>query len=253
MAVNLATLDQSLVMIATRTKQLGTAFNHLRKGRFGKFLQTLHTPPLPKHRVRPPLKERAASTWLEYTFGWKPLVSDIYSACDVLQSEFDLIRQSGAATFSDSGASRGSYHLHKWERTVKVKSSAAIKVTNPNVALANQLGLLNPAAVVWDIIPFSFVIDWFVKVNQFVSTLNDMAGFAFVDPVTSTKRKAIATVEQRYGAPYVFETRSGERYTRSLSVPEPVFNPTFRLPMPSLWLAVTSSALAVGIFSGKRK
>ena len=60
MAVNLATLDQSLVMIATRTKQLGTAFSHLRKGRFGKFLHTLQASPLPKHKARPPLKERAA-------------------------------------------------------------------------------------------------------------------------------------------------------------------------------------------------
>lgn len=49
-------------------------------------------------------------------------------------------------------------------------------VTNPNSFLANQLGLLNPASVLWEITPWSFVFDYFVNVSDFLSSFTDTVG-----------------------------------------------------------------------------
>lgn len=39
-------------------------------------------------------------------------------------------------------------------------------------SLASSLGLNNPAGIVWEAIPFSFVVDWIVPVGDFIENLN---------------------------------------------------------------------------------
>jgi hypothetical protein len=60
--------------------------------------------------------------------------------------------------------------------------SATVQVTNPNMFLANQLGFLNPALVAWELVPFSFVVDWFVNVGAVISSMTDFMGCTLKDP-----------------------------------------------------------------------
>lgn len=251
MAVNLAQLNQSLEMIAGRAKQLTTAYRHLRRGNILAFARTLKLQPYKRHLRDTNWRNNVSGTWLEYTFGWSPLISDMYNAADVLQSEFAQLEPAhGVGVDRRIIVHDRTYEKVTVMKRYKVICTANIRVDNPNLALANQLGLVNPAAVVWDIIPFSFVIDWFLKINQYVNTLNDMAGFSFVNPSTTR----IITAEVDVYSKWFRDTGSsgGRRVMRDHGIPPPTFNPKFQLPMPSLWLAATSTSLLYQVFGGRK-
>lgn len=124
--------------------------------------------------------EVASDLWLEFHFGWVPLVKDIGAAIDVLQKPFNPVAAKGrgkATATSGSKPSPLSYGVsdtHKW--TSRVQLIAEVHVSNPNLYLANQLGLVNPAIVVWELVPFSFVVDWFTNVSSFLSQCTEFMG-----------------------------------------------------------------------------
>lgn len=258
MGVNLAQLNQSLDMIATRSKQLYGAWRRLRVFDLPGMLKILGIGTVvklsPKGDYYSPKKKRWVmkrewtsaldSTWLEFTFGWVPIVQDLYNAAEVLQREFPPVPVRSSCKRKGIFVYDRSYERVTVVKTVVCRMHAGIVVTNPNLALANNLGLLNPAAVLWDVIPWSFVIDWFAKINRFVNTINDMAGFSFTDAATT--EIITAEVDVYYKPPYVphgSRSGGGRRVKRTTSIPPAKFNPRFQLPMPSLWLAATSTAL----------
>lgn len=259
MGVNLAQLNQSLDMIASRSKQLYRAWRRLRVFDLPGMLRELGVGTIVKlspagdyysTKRRRWVRKREwtsalDSTWLEFTFGWVPLIQDLYSAANVLQGEFPPIPVRSSCKAKGVLVYDRMYERVTVHKTVVSRMHAGIVVTNPNLALANNLGLLNPVAVLWDVIPFSFVVDWFMKINKFVNTINDMAGFSYVD--ASTTEIITAEVDVYYkpfgNIPHGTRSSGGRRVQRVPSIPPAIFNPRFQLPMPSLWLAATSTAL----------
>ena len=52
------------------------------------------------------------------------------------------------------------------------------RVTNQNAYLANRVGMINPATVAWELVPFSFAIDWFLPVTSFLDSYTDQVGWS---------------------------------------------------------------------------
>lgn len=245
LGITAATANQSFAMIANRANQIRKAYAYARKGNVVGLARTLGV------KKRKSYTKDAAGLWLEYTFGWSPLVSDMYQAAGVLTDPYELSRAYGtcstelvAVNHYNTGSIRQDDSVYR----TRVVCTAGLRITNPNIALLTQLGLSNPAAVVWDVIPFSFVVDWFVKMNRFVNTWNDMAGFAYVDPVTTvTKRYTGIALYEMNRKRYVIST-SGRRRTRQLDIINKPYRPEIVLPSVNPWLAGTSLALLVQIF-----
>lgn len=128
------------------------------------------------------------SLWLEYSYGWAPAVDDIYNATQVLERDYPVsVMKAGSHRLTSSRyAEKEWYGIYYndavWDSTVKIITG--IKVNNPNLYMSNQLGLTNPATWVLEGIPFSFVIDWFSNLSQWVSQLTDFLGLDLVDPQT---------------------------------------------------------------------
>ena len=161
---------------------------------------------------------------------------------------FEVQRCFGTFTLTDFGDTnspdRGRVILQK---TTKVICTAGLRITNPNTALLTQLGLTNPLLVAWDIIPFSFVVDWFIPVSTYLKRYNDMAGFSYVDPVTTVIKEVLGTVmHPRY--PYSIAVARGRQRERTLGIVNKPVRPHFRIPTPGLWLAATSTALLLQVF-----
>lgn len=174
LGVDFAERRQSIDMIVKRTTQLIGFVRALKKGDFrtaGRHLGVDHQP----KRVRP--GKQLANNYLEYHFGWEPLVKDIYSAVDVLQGGVPPARVKGKAVRSvniDLDLNPNPHYKHFWTHSVCI--GAEVAVTNPNLWLANQLGLINPAVVAWELVPFSFVVDWFIPVGNFLQSFTTTAG-----------------------------------------------------------------------------
>lgn len=135
--------------------------------------------------------KQLGDNWLAYHFGWEPLVQDIGSAVKSLAQGFHprRVRTRAKATvisqWQDSGTDDHSgtkYHL-----TVETKCQmiCLVRATNPNANLLNELGFVNPASVLWDAVPFSFVVDWLANVGQVLSSYTDFVGVEVSDACTT--------------------------------------------------------------------
>lgn len=191
LGAGLAEARSSIAMMANRFKQLADFTRALKRGDWVAATQILAAygkPPKGWGRMPPP--KRIASGWLELWFGWVPLVGDIGNAIRVLESPIKSTRIRAQASGSISW---GSYPVGTNMRRYSVAETyyeqllADVYVSNPNLRLASQMGFINPASVAWELVPFSFVVDWFVNVGDVISSMSDFAGLTLVNPATTQK------------------------------------------------------------------
>lgn len=136
------------------------------------------------------LPGRVGNGWLEYQYGWLPLISDIYGLQELLKSKIqadDLIFQVSSAASDEFAASW--FHTEPlpdtqymlsgegFEQFVKVVYN--LKVNSSRLRAAG-MGVTNPLAVAWELVPFSFVIDWLYPIGSFLTGLSAPQGTAFV-------------------------------------------------------------------------
>lgn len=179
--------DKSLQMITKRGLQLAKAARELRQLRLADAARTLAIPDDAKRDVigRASKKHLFSGMWLEYWLGWAPMIGDIYTSIDVLQQPFptDMIEVRATDTksiqigtvqrewFVDRYINRY-YNLQSGTVKCNVGLYGEIEVLNSNLFLASQLGLTNPALTAWDLVPFSFVVNWFVPVSSFLAGMD---------------------------------------------------------------------------------
>lgn len=202
---------EAINMVVKRSKQIRDAFLALKKGRVDKALKALEVSAAVKRQKRElwakrrPKEARAkgykprqrrrwdkpkdlSSTWLEYHFGWEPMMQDIYNACKSITGaqpyELDL-----TASASRNEKARGGHDPDKWNVSYDhkwfVKMGCRVSVSNPNTFLASQLGLLNPFSVAWELVPFSFVVDWFTSVGSVLGSMTNFAGLTVTQAYTT--------------------------------------------------------------------
>lgn len=186
LAVTMAQWNEALGMIALRGGQLVRAARALRKGRFRKFTKELRVNPKRKHRnlTRKQVVNDFSGLWLEYSFGWSPLFGDIYNAADAIQQPIP----------SDKfiGRGRETYAFSNWYGMIEAfntqgrcEQGAEVFLDNPNLYLLQQMGVANPLLVAWEIIPFSFVVDWVFDVSSFLGSMSDFLGLRLENTYTT--------------------------------------------------------------------
>lgn len=188
-AENLAQIGKTRQSIIQRATQLGSFASAIRKGRFADAARVLRTP-IPSGVSN---RKAAAQNFLEFEYGWKPLFSDLVSSADALTS-FPEIRIPLYGKSTDvintlvrnrsSGPTWNNYSFTVVNGVVGVKLQTVARIVNPNLFLANQLGVID-FALPWKLIPFSFVVDWFVNVEQVISSVSDWYGVELLHPHTT--------------------------------------------------------------------
>ncbi len=130
-------------------------------------------------------------SWLEVQYGWKPLMSDVHGAITALndkERDGDAYRATVRGTVSEKSEADLviPYSDRYIEYRVKLKRSAGFKVRldyvleNPLLATLSQLGITNPLELVWELVPYSFVVDWFIPVGGYLSSLDAALGWTFI-------------------------------------------------------------------------
>jgi hypothetical protein len=242
---DLATLSQIMKLIKN---PMGTILNEMKRmrdtGNFRKYMW--HTG---KSLQRAGLVDPIAKQYLTYVYGWKPLMQDIFGIIEMAKEKGSnpLLLHSRATARSQSGLKSGFYNNITWgARTtltsgtedVRVNTSLWARVDPQYAALRalNQLGLLNPLSLAWELVSWSFVIDWIVPIGPVLQAFTAPAGLIFVDGTTSVRSKAQAQLthhnysfvsghsldESQYGE----ATLHYDGYTRSV-------HRTW--PMPKFW------------------
>lgn len=171
---------ESLRMITQRANTLHNAFAALRKGNVRRMAKALAVKPKKKHlRMRPKQVTRQASAlWLEYHFGWSPFLSDMYDAALFLSRGWSVAnRYKAGASSSEFRRSASFLTIDEASNRYYVCQGTDAIVSNPNKALVNRLGLANPLHTAWDLVPFSFMVDWVVDIGSFLGAFNCFYGY----------------------------------------------------------------------------
>lgn len=169
LGASLGEAKQTLGMLAQYVIPLAKALAAAKRGDIGRARYHLGL------RGDSRFNRRAISNrWFEYWYGWKPLINDIYSTqelyLEALKGPIEDLVAYGHGSFDNStefdyGGSRQSF---RWNG--KARTMLQAKIENPTWFYLNQLGVINPASVAWELVPFSFLVDWFVPIGAVLET-----------------------------------------------------------------------------------
>jgi len=184
MAVTLAERRQALEMVSARSIQLLRFTRAVKQFRFGDAANILGIGGPPSN-----LRKRGrdfGSNWLEFHFGWSPLIGDIGNSMQLLcrgLPPFRIRSRASVQTEFRELIGSGFTTTRRFNRvTARWTIGADVQVSNPNTLLLNQLGFVNPVTIAWELVPFSFVLDWFVNVNDVLGSFTDFWGVSLHRP-----------------------------------------------------------------------
>lgn len=125
----------------------------------------------------------AAGLTLEWNFAIKPSIDDVYSAIEILQSPVKdvSVRARSTVPYAQTQKSTGANKGYVVSARVSAEYGCKVAVSNPNLHLADAMGLINPAQIAWQLLPGSFLIDWFIPVEQFLGMATDFCGLTLKD------------------------------------------------------------------------
>lgn len=279
-------MKSTVGLVAQTATRLATSFSHLKNGKWAKAFGEL----IPEKRVfvghhrnasyRQQMvtqrkfaavvaKDRkrssanrldfAASTWLELEFGWKPMLDDIHAIAETAANHLhapkpDLIRLGGFHE-GKCGITTGS-EVPKVSQSRGVTSTNVVAhytVDSQNLFNLNKWGLVNPAAIGWATLPFSFVVDWFSPVSHYLESFSHDAGLKEIGSSVSIKYHVVGRAwyedEEAYNCSGTLDVKSFTRDTSGI--------PSFPLPevnfstMLEPWKITTSLALLRSVFFSK--
>lgn len=79
------------------------------------------------------------------------------------------------------------------------------ELSNSSWHAASQLDLVNPLSLGWELVPFSFVLDWFIPVGNMLEALTAHAGLVFVGghySYVTRGRKRFDAIPYWWGTPW---------------------------------------------------
>lgn len=170
MAATFAERQRTIDMIANRSMQAYYSLRALKRGDLSKAIRIING-------GREPLSKKAAALHLEWAYGWAPLVGDISTICS------KELPPNPEVLISESVTRRINYNYSdmKTEGTHRSTCSFIARLDSPLVASAEKLGLINPALVAWELVPFSFVVDWFLPIGNYLDSLTTFSGYTIMD------------------------------------------------------------------------
>lgn len=144
----------------------------------------------------------AAQCWLEARLGWRPFLMEL----DALREELEF------GKFDERYTARGSS-----ARTVSSTSSGVQNIGGMNIDITNAVesnysvraGVLYQGEctipqrmgfswesipiTAWELIPFSFVVDWFINMGDFIQAMTPKIGVKHLAAWTTVRRSCLST------------------------------------------------------------
>jgi hypothetical protein len=145
-----------------------------------------------RKKMHPSKTKTLANNWLELQYGWKPLLMDIHGSIRsiaALMAKDENIRTVSASSKNVTKVVQLlSEPLHGYQAGSRTYSRQNIcrigvryKVDSHLTTFLAQTGFTNLPNLAWEVLPFSFVMDWFLPIGPWLSTLSAWDGLAFVD------------------------------------------------------------------------
>lgn len=177
-----------------------------------------------------------ANYWLELQYGWKPLLSDVHSAVTNLMGKNndrgrihvtagsqDRFYESREIPDSTLGINVFIERVLKGVTNVKVRLDYE-QDDNPTLRTLAQTGLANPIDLAWELLPFSFVVDWFIPIGDYFNCLDATLGWQFLGGTQSIMQRmnvragAARSIDPAFFGPVFTTGKKGSYFNMSRSV-----------------------------------
>lgn len=169
LAVNVAQSKQLVDMVVGNLGKLGRAALALRRGDFATAARQLGASPRPS-RLKP---NDIGGRWLELQYGWLPTLSDTWQASKAYEKltkwerSHTVSASAGATVVVQDSADEQFYSA----LTLNKQRVRWVYELSEVLSASRSLGLLDPLSVAWEILPYSFVVDWFIPIGTFIDNL----------------------------------------------------------------------------------
>lgn len=251
---------EAIGMIFDSARRIYGALHAFRRGHidYAARILTQGTDRAPLHLLHKDGVRRAtASNWLELQYGWLPLLKDAESAAIFLSHHFSVPLQhtvkvgtktkasvqSGTISTSVKFIDAGSFNFYSIKAILKEKNVIALS------------GLMDPLSVAWELVPYSFVADWFIPIGNYLSARGLAQALTGTFVTSSGRFRKAKGLEYAISTQRFVEPVAGFRYqfvdisrtvSTTLSVPMPSIKPLS--DVPSWKRAANSVALLVNAF-----
>lgn len=219
---------ETLRMIGDTAISIAKSIHHLRKGDLAGAARSLLEPanrkPIKPYRSMKPFRptvDTISSKWLELQYGWRPLLSDVESGAQFVAHKLSVpIRQTYRMSIRKEKVTtrvkgdpflRGEDDIAVTGKAVAVARRAMKITVSEHPSAIQSLGLTNPEVIAWELVPFSFVADWFLPIGDYLNARATLSNVQISQTVTSTM---ITSNSYAPEGPAVGSDWSMARYTR---------------------------------------
>lgn len=138
-----------------------------------------------------------AENYLKLKYGVAPLMSDIYGLHSLFREQVQkaLLLKANASVQDtatvDVNPTSGWKRYGSASRSVTCKLFARLDDTFSRDV--NRVGLANPALIAWEVVPWSFIVDWGIPVANTLEAMTATHGLKFVGGFVSTRGEGKTT------------------------------------------------------------
>lgn len=123
--------------------------------------------------------------WLEYRYGWIPTLMDIDTLVNQPLGVPGTVCEGRAFQRYEINGYKDSTGNYDQNGHVSARVQALLIARSPFQKTATQYGIANPSLVAWEMVPYSFVVDWVFDVGGYLEHLGALNGLELINPVNS--------------------------------------------------------------------
>lgn len=161
---------ESVMMIGNTARTLVGVILDIKKGRFSSAARRLGSRGMSGTMS---LRKTLAQNWLALQYGWMPLLNDVYAASEGISNilnkphkkRFKAQYTIKALTDHQYGNQRTYFRQEAYRKKGYILELSEAQF--PSVPA--RLGLQDPEVVAWELLPFSFIADWFLPIGDYLS------------------------------------------------------------------------------------
>jgi hypothetical protein len=183
-------------LIGNNLTRIAKSVMALRQGNLAESISTLWHGQKPVFRrgKHPRPENSIADNWLMMQYGWKPLLEDIHGVMESLK-RYNLADET---VYTIRSSATNERHTHEpgflnvaGPRTytgakgeiaqTTVRYGLRYRVANRLKVFLQQTGFTNPASLAWEVLPWSFVVDWALPIGPWIDSFTSYSGLEFID------------------------------------------------------------------------
>lgn len=139
-----------------------------------------------------------ANNHLAYVYGVTPLMNDVEDAIKLLDNVYSDKPPPTKSGFvqrrHESVLSASPYKWNNIQGKLTLRGGVYYEVSDYEWFLLQEVGLANLSTVVWELIPYSFVVDWFVNVGDWLLSQQEPRGLTYLGGWSSVFAQGTASL-----------------------------------------------------------